>query len=56
MAKVEVACRDIYGELKEYVDENLGVVKKRLRKMEWKKRGKYVDKRHESIRREKRWK
>ena len=31
-------------------------VKKRLRKMEWKKRGKYVDKKRESIRREKRWK
>lgn len=51
-----VAILDINSDLKNYVDDNVGLLNKKFRRMTWKKRGKYVDKRRESIRREKRWK
>lgn len=56
MASAEYAVRNIYGELKEYVDKNVGVIDKKFRRMSWKKHNRYIDRRKVSIRQEKRWK
>lgn len=55
MASVEYAVRDVYGEVKEYVDKNMNELNRRFHKYKWKSRIVYRDGRTNSVRREKRW-